>query len=203
MRYVALFFLLIGVAHADIRMDDIADKWNSGDSLSPQVYLDNPYYQAALGLEIEHGGTVEVAEDDTLLVNGRRMKFHPCPSDPTKYCAWTFLDKPGFGSMEQGQALDAATTAGAMLAGFGELNPLGVGIFPMKIAAIHYANSLPYEGCVEARTWLDAMGWGAGVANIVTLLTGAANPLIPLAMMAVGTAYRYDDAQLQATRDCR
>jgi len=211
MRILAAL-LLCGVAHADSRVDYITDAWNRGDSLAVQHHIHGDYAKATIGHEAEQGGTLKVLQhrftgngyEVVYLRNGKRevWTFTECQGElSTYFCDWQVNNKTLFGSAEKAQAFDVATSGLGMALGFAELNPLGVAILPAKIGLLAYSKDSP--NCVTWRTWLDSMGIGAGVANLITIAAGIANPAIPIGIFAASTAIRYDSANKQAIKDCR
>lgn len=210
MRALLLLLLaLSGPAGADPRIDQVLAAWSKGDSLAVQDVMSDPYAEATIGLAVETGGILEVIEqrgtDVELLVDGdlEIWQFHECETG-AKFCSWNRIPlgrRSKLGGAEYGQALDVTSTAAALGMGLAEGNPLGFGIYPLKLALLHHANRQPYWDCVEAKTWLDSFGIGAGVANIVTLAAGVAAP-VSLAVMAVSTLLRHDSARATAMKDC-
>ena len=82
---------------------------------------------------------------------------------------WALIEPAEFDLAVAGQVADVATTAIGLAAGFSEANPLGAAILPIKVA-VHYASKdMDLRNCVETRTAMGAIGWGAAAANIAVL----------------------------------
>jgi hypothetical protein len=205
--------LFVVGAIADDRITQIEQALNTGDNLAIQTHIHGDYAQATLGLALEEGGTWRVIERRftgngyklTVMHNDKRERwtFTECEGElSTYFCSWSRNGK-GISSAAKGQALDVGTTALGVSLGFSEMNPLGLAVLPAKLVALEYADDQPYADCVTWRTWLDAYGIGAGVANIATIVAGIANPAIPIAIFAGTTALRYDSANKSAKEDCK
>lgn len=89
---------------------------------------------------------------------------------------------------EKGQLADSGTTVMGMLAGAGEMNPLGIFVLPAKYMMNKHAESLEYAQCKEAKGAMGASGYGAAASNTVSLLTGTFGPLSTIVGMIVANA---------------
>lgn len=85
-----------------------------------------------------------------------------------------------------GQLADVGTTVVGLANGFVESNPIGLFAFPLKYVLHKYTETLPLADCVEMRTGMGIMGWGAAAMNMATL----AGAVIPAAL-AVGIVAGY------------
>ncbi len=204
-------------ALADERVDDLIDAWNRGDSLAVQHHIHGDYTQASIGHAAEQGGRLRVLQhrftgngyEIELLVDDKPETWllTECTGElSTYFCDWRRSGSrqnsfAGFGGAERGQAFDVATSGLGLGLGFTEANPLGLAILPLKAGAIHYANQQPHAECVTWRTWLDSLGIGAGVANLITIAAGVA-PAVSVAALVAVTAWRYNGAHDTAQTDC-
>lgn len=197
---------------ADERVDDIVAGWNRGDSIAIQRHFYHDIDQAMMGSAAEQGGELRLMQhrwtgngfELVLAVDGRRERWvlTECQGEASTYfCEWR-RSGTGVSRAAKSQALDVATTAAGLGLGFAEMNPLGLAVLPLKVGALAHAGTLPREDCVTWRTWLDALGIGAGVANLVTIIAGVASPAIPVAIMAGAAAWRLDGAKAAAEEDC-
>lgn len=79
-----------------------------------------------------------------------------------------------------GQLADVGTTIVGLASGFAESNPLGLFTFPLKYGLHKYSETLPLADCVDMRTGMGVVGWGAAAMNMATLASAA----IPVALVA-------------------
>jgi hypothetical protein len=208
--------LLTGAARADDwRIAQVAEAWNTGDSLAVQLHLLDDGSRARIGLAAEQGGELKIMDSLEVVpglyaasidLNGRPeiWLFAECKAPNEKFwCGWGRREPFIVGGAELGQGLDIATSAaGVGLLGAVEMNPLGLAILPLKGIATAWTRRQDYAECVAWRKNLDSLGFGAGVANIITLTAGIANPLISLALFFIGTYSRNDAATEAAVYEC-
>jgi hypothetical protein len=84
-------------------------------------------------------------------------------------------------------AADAATTAtGLSMAGVAELNPLGLWSFPLRLAIIEKAKTLPIEEGTPVLHTINAVGWGAAANNLLVMAGAGPFALAAGVMVAVG-----------------
>lgn len=96
-----------------------------------------------------------------------------------------------------GQLADLATTGIGMGLGFGEANPLGILIMPVKLISYHYARSAPLLGCVEGMKSLARFGWGAAGFNIGVMAFGLPGAIVGA---LIGAVVSIDDEE--AAMEC-
>lgn len=207
-----LFFLSIA-AIADNRIGNLEKAWNSADVGSVQAgfHKDAIYYQVRLAEYSESSGVLTVI--DSGLVSTKTLAaivqledkqeiwlFIECKTN-SLWCYWDHRPIALVGSAEYGQSFDLATTAVAIGEGFTEANPLGLSVIvPVKIGLTAGTHYMDYDDCMSWRTGLDMVGYGAGVANIATML-GA--PPVGAAITLAGVAwYRYSPAIENARFEC-
>lgn len=94
---------------------------------------------------------------------------------------------------------DLASTAGALLLGAAEANPLGILLIPAKIAVIKHAESLPTGEREHALSAVSSMWLGAAANNlciIAAIATGGAfSPACLVVGLSVGAAKWESDAE--------
>lgn len=88
-----------------------------------------------------------------------------------------------------GQVADVASTAIALsVPGVVEMNPLGLAVLPLKVAAFVWAEGQPPEVAVEAHRGLSAFGWGAAASNLCTASVAASGGSTALPCLLIGIA---------------
>lgn len=93
---------------------------------------------------------------------------------------------------------DVATTAGALVLGATEANPLGLLTLPMKIVLLQYAETLPDGEKQSTQEWMHALWMGAAANNacvIVAILTGGAFAPACIAAGIAAGAYRWKQSE--------
>ena len=206
-----IFFSLAAIA--DNRINKLETAWNRADRQSVQsgFHKDAVYYQVRLAEYSENGGVLTVI--DSGMVSNKTLAaivqledkqevwlFIECKTN-SLWCYWDHRPIALVGSAEYGQSFDLATTAVAIGEGFTEANPLGLAVIvPVKIGLTAGTHYMKYDDCMSWRTGLDMVGYGAGVANIATML-GA--PPVGAAITLAGVAwYRYSPAIENARFEC-
>lgn len=218
----ACLLVVWGYANADDRINRIQLAWNAGDTVATQQDFNREEYDDMIRLAqlAEKGGTLVILDKKLVMeqpelgnvyavraeVNGERQVWllQDCGMDTTRWCYFSARPEPGeIGGMEAGQAADIGTTAVALTAieGLAEGNPLGLGGAGLiKTFAIMGSRHAEFQQCLVWRTSYDATGWGAGAANVLTMI-GAPFPL-SLAVMAATTFARFEEARVTAWFEC-
>lgn len=215
-RIILAVSLLLSTATnaADNQMSKVESAWNSGDVMAVQQNFNRDAVgsQARFAHYAEQGGVLTIINSRTVapktlaaivqLEDKREVwLFIECRGS-SKWCHWDRRSTSIVGGAESGQGLDLATTAVAIEGmGFVEANPLGLGVIvPTKIGLTYGTHFMEYEDCMSWRAGLDSVGFGAGAANIATMLGG--HPAAALAVLAATSFMRYDPAAETAQFEC-
>lgn len=210
-KTIAVIMLLWSAfAVADSRIAAIEQAWNKADHVALQAGFDDVYHQVRFAYYSENGGVLTVINSGRVAyktfaavvqVEDRKevWVFLECENSH-KWCYWDHRPVAIIGGAALGQSFDLSTTAVAVGMGFTEANPIGLGIIPAKIGLTVGSHYLQYDKCMGLRTGLDVLGYGAGMANIATML-GAA-PVGAASALAVTVWYRYSSAVEDARFEC-
>lgn len=215
-RLSTLLLLLPLPVWASDRLHEMERAWNSGDTLAIQHGFAGSavYGQATLAAKSEQYPTLALRHtrklNDTVWGTVAELGdhsevwlFQECEQDANVWCWAGMREISGIGGAEAGQAADVAASAvGIVGMGMVEMNPLGIGLLPLKAGALYATYGMAFDDCVEWRAGLDAWGLGAGIGNAVTMLVALTNPIIAFGMTAAFTALRWDGAYQQAVFEC-
>ena len=159
--------IFAGNALADPRTDDFAAKYNIGTVEPSAVASDRTitFFQIT-----EKEGRTTAFYRTNVTVAGEQKESHGVMElTPDGGYTYRSINPASYDLAIAGQLADVGTTAIGLANGFAEANPLGIAILPLKYGLHKYTETLPLAECVEARTGMGVIGWGAAAMNMATL----------------------------------
>lgn len=163
--------IFAGNALANPVTDDFAAKYTSG-TVEPSTIASNR--TITFSRITEHSDRTTAFYRTSVVVDGAQQDTYGVMElTPDGGYTYRSIDPASFDLVIAGQLADVGTTLTGLSMGFAEANPLGLFTFPLKYALHRYTETLPLAECVEARTGMGVIGWGAAAMNMATI-AGAA-----------------------------